>query len=165
MSRTNHLCRRAGAETVSLPRLKWRRPREAVEGFTLVETLVSATIIILITLSVVPAMLQMNTTAMASRLTTMATLLALNQIELAQTDSPFSPPDGQIPVGLTPGEQTSPVIIYDDPNWDQTVSGTLTTTVEVTAYPYVHKVTVTVRYKFRNRDYVVSMHSLRASDA
>lgn len=115
-------------------------------------------------------MLHMNTNAMASRLTTMASLIALNQIELVSTDAPFSPPDEQVPVELVVGEQTAPVIIYDDPNWDHSIDGTITTKVEDPGYwqngtnLHVRRVTVTVAYRFRNREYSVVMHTLRASD-
>ncbi len=140
-------------------------------AFTLVETLVSTTIIILLSLSVVPAMLHMNTNATVARLTTLASIIALNQVELVETDAPFSPPDGQIPVELALGEQTAPVIIYDDPNWDHSVLGQMTTRVEDPNYwqngmnLHLRKVTVTVSYRFRNRDYSVQMHTIRASDA
>lgn len=139
-------------------------------AFTLIEVLVSAVIVILIGLSVVPAMLLLNTNTMAARLTTMASLIALNQVALVSTDAPFSPPDGQIPVDLALGEQTAPVIIYDDPNWDHSVNGTMTTKVEAVeneaGAPPLHlrRVTVTVEYNFRNKDYSVVMHTIRASD-
>ncbi len=141
-------------------------------GFTLIEVLVSATLIILISLSVVPAMLHMNTNAMAARLTTLASLIALNQVELVSTDAPFSPPDSQIPASLALGPpRTESVIIYDDPNFDSTVTGTMTTNVENPGYwqngvdLHLRRVTVTVAYKFRNKDYSVRMHTIRASDA
>lgn len=139
-------------------------------AFTLVETLVSTTIIILLSLSVVPAMLHMNTNATVARLTTLASIIALNQVELVATDAPFSPPDGQIPVELASGQQTAPVIIYDDPNWDHSVLGQMTTKVEDPDYwqngvnLHLRKVTVTVSYRFRNKDYSVVMHTIRASD-
>lgn len=140
-------------------------------GFTLIEVLVSATLIILISLSVVPAMLHMNTNAMAARLTTLASLIALNQVELVSTDAPFSPFDGQIPESLALGPpRTESVIIYDDPNFDSTVTGILTTNVENAGYwqngvdLHLRRVTVTVAYKFRNKNYSVRMHTIRASD-
>ncbi len=145
-------------------------PQRRCRAFTLVEVLVSTTIVILISLSVVPAMLHMNTNAMAARLTTLASVIALNQVELVATDAPFSPPDGQVPVDLEIGEQTAPVIIYDDPNWDHAVTGQMTTTVEDPGYwqggmdLHLRKVTVTVTYRFRNKNYSVQMHTIRASD-
>lgn len=160
----------ASTDPSPVPRAPLGLKRNAAAGFTLLEILVSAAIIILISLSVVPAMLHMNTNAMTARLTTMASLIALNQIELVSTDAPFSPADGQIPVELQIGEQTAPVIIYDDPNHDVTVNGVMTTTVdEVQNQPgqpvlHLRQVTVKVEYEFRNKDYTVVMHTLRASD-
>ncbi len=160
----------ASADLSPIARESFGLKRDAAAGFTLLEILVSAAIIILVSLSVVPAMLHMNTNAMTARLTTMASLIALNQIELVSTDAPFSPPDGQVPVELEVGQQTAPVIVYDDPNHDVTINGIMTTTVdEVDNEPgqpvlYLRKITVKVEYEFRNKDYSVVMHTLRASD-
>lgn len=139
-------------------------------GFTLMEVMFTVGILALVASAVITALLQMNTNAMTARLKTLAALSALNQIELVSTDAPFSPPDDQVPVELTLGNQTAPILIYDDPNSDTTVTGTITTTVDDPSYwqngynLFVRRVTVTVSYQFRNRTYVVKMHTIRASD-
>lgn len=142
----------------------------AAGGFTLMEVLSAAAILVFMSLSVITILLQMNTYATAARLKTLASVIALNQVELVSTDAPFSPPDDQIPVDLTVGTQTAPVIVYDDPNADTTVNGVMTTSVEDPGYwqdgrnLHVRRVNVTISYEFRNRNYSVTMRTLRASD-
>jgi prepilin-type N-terminal cleavage/methylation domain-containing protein len=139
-------------------------------GFSLLEVMFAVAIVALLSIGIITLLLQMNTYATAARLKTLATLAALNQVELLSTDAPFSPPDQQVPVELTIGNQTAPVIVYDDPNSNITVTGTMTTTVDDPNYwqngynLHLRRVTVTVAYVFRNRNYTVTMHTIRASD-
>lgn len=139
-------------------------------GFTLLEVMASAGVLALISVAMVSVLLQMNSHATVARLKTLATLVALNQIELVSTDAPFSPPDAQIPVELVLGDQAAPIFVYDDPNSEQVVTGTMTTTVDDPNYwqngynLHLRRVTVTVTYQFRNRNYLVRMHTIRASD-
>jgi prepilin-type N-terminal cleavage/methylation domain-containing protein len=146
------------------------RRRLLADGFTLIEAIVAIAVLALLSTAIITILLQMNTHAMAARLQTLAAVTALNQVELVSTDAPFSPPDEQIPVELIVGEQTAPVLVYDDPNSEETITGIMTTTVEDPGYSqngfYLHmrKVTVTVSYLFRNRPYSVRMRTIRASD-
>lgn len=128
-----------------------------------------------LSVAIPPALLAMNSYATVARLNTLASAIALNQIELVSTDAPFSPPDDQIPVDLMVGTQTKddpadPIIIYDDPNSETTITGKMTTTVEDPGYRqngydlYLRRITVTVTYKFRNQTYQVRMRTIRASD-
>lgn len=128
-----------------------------------------------LSVAIPPALLAMNSYATVARLNTLASAIALNQIELVSTDAPFSPPDNQIPVDLIVGTQTKddpadPIIIYDDPNSETTITGKMTTTVEDPGYRqngydlYLRRITVTVTYKFRNQTYQVRMRTIRASD-
>ncbi len=141
-----------------------------LRAFSLVEVMVSIGILGLISTGVIALMLLMNTNATVSRLQTLATIAALNQVELVSTDAPFSPPDSQIPVELKLGNQMSSILVYDDPNADSFITGTMTTTVDDPNYFQngnnlnLRRVSVTVAYKFRNRNYVVRMHTIRASD-
>ena len=123
--------------------------RNPNSGFTFAEVLFAVAVLAIVAATVISLLLQMNTYAMVARLKTLAGTIALNQIELVYTDAPFSPPDEQVPVELTLGTQTAPVIIYDDPNSDTTVEGTMTTVVEDPGYwqngfnLYLRKITVT----------------------
>ncbi len=142
----------------------------ALGAFTLVEVITSVAIIAGISVALTTAFLQMNTYAALSRLKTCATVIALNQIELVSTDAPFSPPDEQVPVELVLGTQTAPLIVYDDPNANLSVWGVMTTVVEDPGYWQnsmnlnLRKITVTISYTFRNKNYSVTMHTIRASD-
>lgn len=155
-------------ETCKSENLTKRRRLSA--GFSLLEVMSAVAIVALLSAGIISLLLHMNTYAMAARLKTLATLVALNQVELVSTDAPFSPPDEQVPVELTLGNQTAPVIVYDDPNSNVTISGTMTTTVDDPNYwqngfnLHLRRVTVTVAYVFRNRNYIVTMHTIRASD-
>ncbi len=146
------------------------RSEKRNSGFTFAEVLFSMAVLAIVAAAVISLLLQMNTYAMVARLKTLAGTIALNQIELVYTDAPFSPPDEQVPVELTLGSQTAPVIIYDDPNSETTVEGTMTTVVEDPGYWQngfnlnLRRITVTVSYSFRNRNYSVTMHSVRTSD-
>ena len=148
----------------------FRGGRSAEVGFTLLEVMSTVAVLAVLCTGVITVLLQMNTNAAVARLNSLAALAALNQIELVSTDSPFSPPDNQIPVQLTLGNQTAPLLVYDDPNADGVVNGVMTTTVEDPNYwqngynLHLRRVTVTVSYQFRNRNYTVRMRTIRASD-
>jgi prepilin-type N-terminal cleavage/methylation domain-containing protein len=147
-----------------------KNAQAAVSGFTLVEIMSVVAILGLVSTGIISVLLQMNTYATVARLKTLAAVVALNQIELVSTDAPFSPPDQQIPVELTLGNQMSSILVYDDPNSDGVVNGTMTTTVDDPNYwqngynLHLRRVTVTVTYQFRNRNYTVRMHTIRTSD-
>ena len=141
-------------------------------GITIVEVLVSLTVLLIVGGSTLSALVQMNNQAVVSRLMTSAHNVAQNQIELVLTDTPFVPQQSLIPDELTVGTKTdSNVLIYMDPETDTySVVGTMTTTVADTNTSvngfslHVYKVTVTVTYKFRSKTYNVSLNALRASD-
>lgn len=145
-------------------------PSSSSSAFTLVEVFVAISVMAVLSVAIPPALLAMNSYATVARLNTLASAIALNQIELVSTDAPFSPPDDQIPVDLIVGTQRAPVIVYDDPNSETTVTGTMTTTVEDPSYwqngynLYLRRITVSVSYQFRNRSYMVRLRTIRASD-
>jgi type II secretory pathway pseudopilin PulG len=154
----------------SAPLLRATKDRKN-QAFTLVEVMGGVALVGIASIIVILALLQMNTYATVARLKTLATVIALNQIELVSTDAPFSPADLQIPADLTVGTQTAPVLIYDDPNSDNVVNGIMTTVVDDPNYSqngynlHLRRITVTISYEFRNRSYNVTMHTIRASDA
>jgi hypothetical protein len=81
-----------------------------------------------------------------------------------------------VPSILALGTTTTPnVFVYTDPvNNQVVVTGTMTTQIEdaglsqtymnKTSSLNMRKATVTVSYRFRNRDYAVTMHTLRTAD-
>ena len=124
----------------------------------------------------VSAMLKMNNNAALSRLQTGASTVAQNQIDLVLSDSPFNPQKSQVPPELTlgttsAGSATSPsVAVYTDPKTALNTLGWMTTVVADTGATLngnalnIYQVTVTVFYKFKGRQYNVSMSTLRCSD-
>ena len=117
---------------------------------------------------------QLNQMAMVSRLYTGAAAVAESQIDLISTDTPFQPQNSLIPPELTPGTVTAAVTVYQDPISNNTVAGTMTTTVapvnasytsgSTTDTLYLYQATVTVTYTYRNRNYSVSFSTLRTAD-
>lgn len=132
--------------------------------------MVAVAVVALVSTGVIALLLQMNTHAMTARLKTLATVASLNQVALVSTDAPFSPADGQIPVDLDVGNQVSSIIVYDDPNSGLSIPGTMTTTVADPEYwqnghnLQLREITVSVAYTFRNRNYTVKLHTIRAAD-
>jgi hypothetical protein len=117
---------------------------------------------------------QLNQMAMISRLYTGAAALAENQIDLISTDSPFQPQNNLVPTELTPGTVSTGVTVYQDPVSNNTIPGTMTTTVatantsytsgSVTDTLYLYQATVTITYTYRNHSYSVSFSTLRTAD-
>jgi type II secretory pathway pseudopilin PulG len=145
-------------------------------GLTLVEVMISCAMICITCTTFMYVFAQLNQMAMVSRLYTGAYAVAQSQIDLISTDSPFQPGAAtpQVPPELVPGTTSTPVTVYQDPVTDNTVSGTMTTTVATanTSYTsgattetlYLYRATVTVSYTYRNQSYSVSFSTLRTSD-
>ncbi len=118
----------------------------------------------------------LNTYAVSSRLYSEAQSAAQNQIDLILSKEPFDPTKNKIPTVLTVGTTTTPnVFVYKDPvTGNAVVSGTMTTTVTDTGATMTYtgsttalntyRATVTVSYSYRNKDYSVSMDTMRAGD-
>lgn len=120
----------------------------------------------------------LNTYAVSSRLYSEAQTAAQNQIDLILSVEPFDLTTNpqKIPAALALGTTTTPnVFIYEDPvSGNVVVTGTMDTTVTDTGatMPYggttknlnVRRATVTVKYSFRNKDYAVSMDTMRTAD-
>jgi prepilin-type N-terminal cleavage/methylation domain-containing protein len=145
-------------------------------AFTLAEVMVALGLFGITASAAVSAMLKMNNNAALSRLQTGASTVAQNQIDLALSDSPFNPQKNQIPPELTlgttsAGDATSPTVpVYTDPKTGLRVLGWMTTVVADTGSTYsgialnIFRITVTVSYKFKGRQYGVSMSTMRCSD-
>ena len=143
-------------------------------GLTLVEVMVSCAMIVLVCTSFMTAFTQLNQMAMVSRLYTGAYAQAQSQIDLIASDTPFQPQNGLIPTELTPGTTTATVAVYQDPVSNNTINGTMTTTVassnttytqgSITETLYLYEAYVNVAYTYRGRNYNVSFSTLRTSD-
>ncbi len=129
----------------------------------------------------VGALSKFNTIASVARNTTGAYTAVMNQIDLIQSDGPFNPQktntDGtqQIPPELRLGTQTQAnVPVYRDPNSGVVVAGTMTTTVTDISSTYtsgsttfsliMYKAIVTINYTYLNKNYSLSMSTIRTSD-
>jgi hypothetical protein len=155
-------------------RLSCGKRRHLEGGLTLVEVMVSCAMITLTCTTFMFVFTQLNQMAMITRLYTGAYAVAESQIDLISTDSPFQPQNGLIPTELTPGTATATVTVYHDPVSNNTINGTMTTTVSTvsTSYTsgsttetvYLYQANVNVTYNYRNRSYSVSFSTLRTSD-
>jgi len=120
----------------------------------------------------------LNTYAVSSRLYSEAQTCAQNQIDLILSKEPFdlSSNPQKIPSVLALGTTTTPnVFVYNDPvSGNVTVTGTMATTVTDTGSTMnftgvntnlnVRRATVTVSYTYRNKNYAVSMDTMRTAD-
>jgi type II secretory pathway pseudopilin PulG len=157
------------------------KARAAAAAFSLVETMVSLSVLGIGIASTVGALTKFNSNASITRNATGAYAAVMNQIDLIQSDAPFNPqktnPDGtaQIPAELQPGTQTkNNVPVYEDPNTGVVVSGTMTTTVSDISSTYtqgsrtfpltMYQAVVTITYTYLNRNYSFSMSTIRTSD-
>ena len=157
-----------------------RRHRRS--AFTLVEAMVAIGMFGIYAAVAVTALLRMNNNAALSRLRTGASTVAQGQIDLILSDAPFNPKYNQIPPELTigttnTGSAAAPTLaVYTDPSSGISVYGWMSSVIADTgstlsaasnnagAVLYVYSATVTVHYKFRGKDYSVTMNTLRASD-
>src|ERR1700736_3469372 len=150
-------------------------------GFTLIEAVVGIAVLGTSTACIVGGLTKLNSFASIARNATGAYTVAMNQIDLIQSDSPFNPQktntDGstQIPPELQLGTKTQNSIpIYQDPNTGVIVTGTMTTTVTDVSSTYtsgsttfpltMYQAVVTVNYTYLNRNYSFSMSTIRSSD-
>lgn len=156
--------------------IKWHRQRVG-GGFTLVEAVVSISILGIGIASTLGALTRVNTLASVSRNATGAQTVAQNQIDLLLADSPFNPQktnlDGsvQIPPELTLGTHTTNnVPIYKEPTTGVIVTGTMVTTVADVTGTYsgntipMYACTVAVTYTYRSKTYTTTMNTIRVSD-
>ena len=158
-----------------------RRKARAAAAFSLVETMVSLSVLGIGIASTVGALTKFNSNASITRNATGAYTAVMNQIDLIQSDAPFNPqktnPEGtaQIPAELQLGTQTkNNVPVYEDPNTGVVVSGTMTTTVSDISSTYtqgsrtfpltMYQAVVTITYTYLNRNYSFSMSTIRTSD-
>lgn len=148
-------------------------------AFTLIEVLVALGLIGITAGASLSAMLRINDFAFVGRLYTGAITVTQNQIDLILSDSPFNPQrtPAQIPPELVTDLQNGgPQIQYNVPIYKDpvtnivSVTGTMATSIVDTGATVggnaltVYRATVTVSYRFRERNYSVVMSTMRASD-
>jgi hypothetical protein len=125
--------------------------------------------------STVGALTKINSVAGMSRNSTGAYTVAMNQIDRILSASPFNPQnkndDGtanpQIPAVLTLGLTTTlDVPVYKDPVNGVVVPGTMDTQIQdiSSSTVFMYRATVTVKYRYLNRNYAFSMSTIRSSD-
>lgn len=155
----------------------------AVGGFTLVEAVVSITLVGIGVATTLGALTKFNSLADMSRNGTGACAAVMNEIDLIQSDGPFNPQklnnDGtpQIPPELVldanrGGPATKSVVVYQYKDLANNniviVPGTLTTSVTDlnpgSTTVYLYKAVVTVTYTYLARAYSFSMSTIRTSD-
>jgi prepilin-type N-terminal cleavage/methylation domain-containing protein len=159
----------------------WRRA-----GFTLTEVMIGLAILGLVSTSSYYALGSANNAAAAARVRTGALTAAQDRIDFILCATPFCPQSGIYPASetlaaprvespafdLEPGTYVqSNVPVYMDPaNPSIVVYGQMTTTVTDTGIQVngasinTYRAQVTVQYPFRNRNYTVTMDTLRASE-
>src|SRR2546421_487140 len=161
-------------------RLQPRIPRifSSRAGFTLIEIVIALAVLGTMAAGCYIGFNAINEYSVSSRLYTEAQSVCQNQIDLILSKEPFDVTTNpqKIPSVLALGTTTTPnVFIYQDPvSGKVVVSGTMTTTVTdvgstmsfagTTANLNVRRATVTVSYTLHNRNYSVSMDTIRTAD-
>jgi prepilin-type N-terminal cleavage/methylation domain-containing protein len=147
-------------------------------GFTLIEIVIALAVLGTMAAGCYIGFNAINTYAVSSRLYSEAQTVCQNQIDLILSKEPFdlTCTPQKVPAVLTLGDTTTPnVFIYQDPvSGKVLVTGTMVTSVSDANMSMsfagsnsnlnVRKATVTVSYTFRNKDYSLSMDTLRTAD-
>jgi prepilin-type N-terminal cleavage/methylation domain-containing protein len=154
-------------------------------GFTLLEIVIALAVLGVMAAGCYIGFNAINEYSVSSRLYTEAQTVCQNQIDLILSKEPFDVTTNpkKVPEVLKLNSERSPagplvqnnVFIYQDPVTGKViVTGTMTTTVTdigstmafagTTANLNIRQATVTVAYKFRNRDYTVAMDTIRTAD-
>ena len=152
-----------------------RRRCRGISGFTLVEVLIAGALLAVLISGSVTALTQMNRSATAARLRTIALAVAQQRIDQVET-TPWQV-GGTRPAILTAGTTTENNVPLNNDNYnaatslispytnlDSQVNSTRTTVVtDLTARTLRAQVTVTFTY--RNRPYAITLTTLRATDS
>jgi prepilin-type N-terminal cleavage/methylation domain-containing protein len=150
----------------------------ASRGFTLVEIVIALAVLGTMAAGCYIGFNAINEYSVSSRLYSEAQAVCQNQIDLILSKEPFDVTTNpqKIPSVLALGTTTTPnVFIYQDPvSGKVVVTGTMTTTITdvgstmsfagTNANLNVRRATVTVSYTLRNRNYSVSMDTMRTAD-
>ena len=147
-------------------------------GFTLIEIVIALAVLGTMAAGVYIGFNAINAYSVSSRLYSEAQTVCQNQIDLILSKDPFdvTTTPQKIPAVLALGETVTPnVFIYQDPvSGKVIVTGTMTTNVSdanlsmdfagATSNLNVRRATVTVSYTFRDKNYSVSMDTLRTAN-
>ena len=154
------------------------RALAARAGFTLVEIVIALAVLGTMAAGCYVGFNAINEYSVSSRLYSEAQSICQNQVDLILSKEPFDVTTNpqKIPSVLALGTTTVPnVFVYQDPvSGKVIVSGTMSTTVTdvgstmsfagTTANLNVRRATVTVSYTLHNRNYSVSMDTMRTAD-
>ncbi len=147
--------------------------RGSNRAFTLVETLIAASILAVFACTSLVALTQLNRYAAVSRLRTLAIAFAQQKIDTILTPWDVA---GTVPTILATGTTTENNLPLDNDNFnnatglaspftasDLQVTATRTTTISSVRTRIINAV-VTVTYSYRGRSYSVSMNTMRTTD-
>jgi prepilin-type N-terminal cleavage/methylation domain-containing protein len=148
--------------------------RSDPRGFTLVEVLCSLGLLTLVVTTSTWALIQMNGSATANRIYTCAEAITQSQIDAFLSAKPYSPQLSQIPAELVVATTTPTVTIYNDPNGNLAITGTLTRTVADLGLTQTtngktdnldaRSLSVSLTYTFKGKNYTVALGTVRSSD-
>ena len=143
-------------------------------GFTLVEVLIATLILVLTAGLAYDAYRQFNNMAVLSRLMTVASATAQNQITQIQTATPFVPQKSEIPPILQPGTTViggTSLPIYSNTTTGLMISGTMTTIITSATSAgtngtlYNYGGAVQVQFQYQGTTYTILMNTIRTSDS
>ena len=152
-----------------------RRLRRGTAGFTLVEVLIAGALLATLISGAVTALTQLNRSATAARLRTIALAVAQQRIDQITT-TPWQV-IGARPALLTAGTATENNVPLNNDNYnaatslispytnlDAQVLSTRTTVItDLTARTL--RATVTVTFTYRNRPFTITLNTLRTTDS
>lgn len=146
-------------------------------GIALVEVMMAVAMLGFLSAATFWGFSQINTYSVSTRLYTTAQGVAQQAIDEILTKGPFDPERNLVPSELALGTHApETAFIYRDPDTGEaivtgqlirTVSDSPTTMLDSqgnTVSMKIRRATVDVTYRFRSRDYTVSMCTLRAAD-
>ena len=153
----------------------FRRVRRGTAGFTLVEVLIAGALLAMLISGAVTALTQLNRSATAARLRTIALAVAQQRVDQIET-TPWQV-GGTRPALLTAGTATENNVPLNNDNYnaatslispytnlDSQVLATRTTVItDVTTRTL--RAVVTVTFTYRNRPFAITLSTLRTTDS
>ena len=153
----------------------FRRVRRGTAGFTLVEVLIAGALLAMLISGAVTALTQLNRSATAARLRTIALAVAQQRVDQIET-TPWQV-GGTRPALLTAGTTTENNVPLNNDNYnaatslispytnlDSQVLSTRTTVI-TNLPPRSLRAVVTVTFTYRNRPYTITLSTLRTTDS
>ena len=159
----------------SISRRSRRGTRRGPAGFTLVEVLIAGALLAMLISGAVTALTQMNRSATAARLRTIALAVAQQRIDQIET-TPWQD-RGARPAILTAATTTENNVPLNNDNYNASMSLispytsldaqvlSTRTTVVTDLTTRTLRAVVTVAFTYRNRPYTITLNTLRATDS